>query len=354
MILKTVLLWGLIISIFACSGSRVLPEEWPLFPDTNTGKWWIVNGIATDGESNDMHLCLLFSFSPVNGKYYTTFYSSFWWEADGAYYTGTRSSDVPSLQEKRQFPVLLEIPGRDSSDLEWYWTLGRKRMRLQCEVRDNAGEIFPLTLAMKLTHKREFQPLETVIPSVDTPPEAISIRSEYANAFVPATYSLSPITADIRMSAPWKYKAWSQLSVHTIQAGEVLLEKTRDQYVGWLDLFLDNGQHLSLLYETDGKAFFRNLGHNGWDAEGKLQMMPEPQFRADTTTTWTSPASGKTYPTTLEVNFPEISIFLKIRPRKPDQENGTGNNALWMGAIETVDPKTGAVSGRGNMYILKQ
>lgn len=354
MILKAVFFSGIIIGLAACSGSRALPEEWPLFPDSTASKWWIVNGITTDVGGDDMHLCLLFSFSPVNGKYYTTFFSSFWWEADGTYHTGTRSADVPFLPEKKQFPILLEIPGRDSSELEWYWTLGRKRMRLQCQVREVAGEVLPVSVTMKLARKGAFQPLETVVSSGETPPEAVSMRSDYSNPFFPATYSLPPIATDTRLPAPWKYKAGSLLSVHAIQSGEDLLKITRNNYVGWLDLFLDNGQHLSLLYETDGKAFFRNLGHNAWFPDGKLRMMPEPQFRADTSEVWTSPASGKTYPTKLEVSFPEVSIFLKIRPRKPEQENGTGNNALWMGAVETVDPITGAVSGRGNMYILKQ
>lgn len=352
MTVKLFLLIAVAVVFTACSGSRALPGEEPLFPDATTQKWWLINAVTTDANGKGLHLCSLLSFTPSQGRFYTAFYTSLWEESGNAFYSGIRSSDIPFSQEKMRFPVLLEMPGKDSSELEWYWTLGRKRMRLQCEVKDAAGVVFPLTMVIKSAYKKPFQLTEINDPNTGE----VAMRPGYQSPFAGRrkTESLVPMAGQIRLSSPWKTIGKCRTSVQVISSGEELIDKTKDRYISWVDLYLKNGSSLSMLYETDGKSYFRSLGHAGWDANGQLLMLPEPQFGADALPSWTSPASGKTYPTQLTLHFPEGDLHLHLRPRKQEQEIGAGKSALWMGAIEAVDPATGTVTGSGNMYILKQ
>ncbi len=345
----------LLMIIAACSGSRALPEEAVLFPNRQTSQWWMINIVPFTSGDDDTHFSLLFSGSPEGMGYSMALFASLWTKNGDAFYSGMRVAPVNLYPGRARFPVVLEVPGRDSLETEWYCTLGRKRIRVQCAVRDTAGTTTLLQKVLLLSHRGPYLPAATRKAVPVSAPDNPSISSNDRNEFNGITRSLPPMPAEMR--SPFDphgiVPVW--VNMHVLPFSDELLENARERYIGWLDLRLDDGSRMSILYENDGKGRVELLESGYWDAEGQIAESAEmPVLSAGSGSVSTSLVSGNAYPLSLDIALPDRDIVLTLRPRKAQQEVGYRRNALWMGAVEAVDPLVGACLGLGNMIIIKR
>ncbi|GAB6058323.1 lipocalin-like domain-containing protein [Desulfonatronum parangueonense] len=123
----------------------------------------------------------------------------------------------------------------------------------------------------------------------------------------------------------------------------------------WFSIQLNNGWDVMafrLRPEDQG------TDHAGWSSgslvspEGHVTPLGPDQIEFTPLQTWTSPASGATYPLHWEIAIPSAELRLRITPRMQDQEllsePGTGGVTYWEGAISVQGTRSDRpVSGLG-------
>lgn len=320
----------LILLLSGCAAHRASPQETVLFPDAAKEKWWIINAISKDEKGGDVHVCSLLRFIPSGEKYFTHFFTSIWMEFDSIYYAGVQSSEEPSFQKKLKFPIKLTSTSEDSTALPWYWRLNRNGMRLQSVVTDAAIKQ-PLRLKMNFRRKNDadFDPIE--------------VKGDIN------TQNLAPAAWDMHVSGDWNFSSPALVNFHIIESGERLLERTKRSFISWLDLSLDHETHISLLMQTSLNGDIKVLNQSCW----RKEQLSDITVRL-TANVEKNKANHSAYPLYLSLELPEINKTFQIVPRMERQEISLHKSAFWMGAVQISDPLTGIVSGKGNLYVLKQ
>ena len=325
---------GFVLVFAGCSANHALPKEVVLFPDARAEKWWIINSIFQDENDKDVHLGVLISLTPNDGRCFTHFITSLWTETDSVYYIGSQSSEEPFYQKKHKFPIKLAISAKDSASLRWYWKFGRKSMRLQSVVQQETERMgWPLQIMVKMAQDSTFNVLET--------------RGETT------LYHLPPALTEMHLSGAWQMTAPAILQCHVIDSGKNLMEKTKHSFISWLDISLSQGMYLSLLYETDLQGNIQVLSQTFWQ---EMQVVDTglPLLIAHKDTIWQGNRPGTAFPLRLSIALPEKKFDILIRPRIKAPETSRRKNSLWIGPVQATDAVTDTILGNGNLYMLKQ
>ncbi|MCA0239204.1 MAG: hypothetical protein LCH81_22715 [Bacteroidetes bacterium] len=325
---------GWILVLEGCSSSRALPEETALFPSPRLEKWWIINTVFRDENDKDVHLCLLMTLTPSDDRYFTHFFTSLWMEADSAYYSGSQSSEEPFYQKKDKFPIKLAIPAKDSASFGWYWKLDRKSMRLQSVFQQPSGQVYwPLHVKVNRAQDSAFHVLKA--PGETT------------------LYHVPPALAALHVSGAWQMNAPAVLQCHVIDSGRNLLEKTKHNFISWLDISLSQELRLSVLYETDAQGNMQVLSQTFWQ-KGQVVDTISALLTTQEGTIWPGARKNTAYPLRFSIAVPEKKIDVLVGPRMEAQEISGRNNSFWMGAVQATDPVADTIVGVGNLYVLKQ
>jgi len=117
----------------------------------------------------------------------------------------------------------------------------------------------------------------------------------------------------------------------------------------WFALQLADGRDLMLylLRRADGSIDFAKGTLAGPD--GAARWLAAGEFAVRPTATWTSPATGATYPARWRVEVPSAGIDLDVAPSLADQENRAalaGGVFYWEGAVRARDA-AGSPAGEG-------
>jgi len=117
----------------------------------------------------------------------------------------------------------------------------------------------------------------------------------------------------------------------------------------WLSLQLDDGRSLMLyrLRRPDGAVDFALGTLVGTD--GTAQRLPADAWTWTPGRTWTSGATGSTYPVAWRLAVPGAGLDLVLEAVMPDQENVSARTGVhyWEGAVRVRDAEGGAARGRG-------
>jgi len=327
----------IIFSLFAflcsCSVSHTLPAENPLLPHRDEAKWWIINTVSKDKNGKDIHVCALLSMEFTSGEKYGGCFFSTWSEADSVFYSGVQNTGNPDLQLKEQFPV--SITAKDSVSGDWSWTMKRN-----------------ITTLEGILNKRN---------SLSIPPSSFkaSLGYETQKPFVlshmlssPDAWIAKPLNAKITLEADSKSISTGKLFISTITGRTVLFERARKDFVTWLDISLNPGEQLSLLFRTDNKGAVKVDAAMLWDKNGNSMLKSGIEVQTKRVQIKTS--GSKPYPLYYSITLPGSNINISERPRMQNQEIENNKSSFWMGAVEVVDPNTGVQQGKGNMYVFKQ
>ena len=119
----------------------------------------------------------------------------------------------------------------------------------------------------------------------------------------------------------------------------------------WLGAQLDDGRELMLfrLRARDGTTTW--VAGSLIDADGSSRSLRTQSTEVRTTRSWTSPATGVTYPTGFEIELPAETMTLKIAAQHDNQEL-RGSFVYWEGVV-TVTGTQGArpLTGRGYLEL---
>jgi predicted secreted hydrolase len=121
----------------------------------------------------------------------------------------------------------------------------------------------------------------------------------------------------------------------------------------WLSLQLDDGRDLMLyrLRAADGRVDFVLGSLVGPD--GSVAALPAGAWTLEPLTSWTSKATGATYPVDWRLRVPAAAIDVELRAVLADQENVSGRTGVhyWEGGVRAVvpggAPGAGGIVGRG-------
>jgi predicted secreted hydrolase len=118
----------------------------------------------------------------------------------------------------------------------------------------------------------------------------------------------------------------------------------------WFSLQLDDGSELMLNYLRDERDSVVGVWGSYVDPVGAVRVLGQNDFRIVPTATWTSAASGGTYPMGWRITLGELGYELEMVPLLQDQElvsEGSGPT-YWEGAADVHGTRNGQpVSGRG-------
>lgn len=320
----------------ACKPGRIVQNEAAILPESNKGKWWIINAIVQDVHGKDLHVNSLISLDRAAGIDYASCFTSVWSESNSMYYTGTRITKVVDVQFKNSIPFRLSFPARDSLGMEWSLLVKRNRIQLLTSVNSKES-ILPVgyTELLASFHKQV--------------PFAVSVISAS-----PQAWAVSPLEAATSITGNISAASPSKIQVRVFTDKEILLKRSESAYVHWLDLDLKSGKHLSILFSTGSNDVVQADAVLLWDENG--QIMARPQLILQTSNNESGGASPltKAYPLFFSIALPGQQVNIKLQPRMIDQEITANKNTYWMGAMEATDSQSGQSAGKGNMYIFKQ
>ena len=317
----------------SCSVSHTLPAEKPLLPHQEEAKWWIINSVSKAKNDKDIHLCALVSMDFFAGKKYGGFFFTTWSEADSSFYSGFQNSGNPELQLKEHFPV--SITTNDSVSGGWSWTMKRNNTNLEGVLnKRNSLTISPSSFKASLDY-------ETQKPFILSP-----------ILVAPNAWIAKPLNASLSLETGSTSISVGKLFISTFTGKTVLFGRAKKDFVTWLDISLNTGDHLNLLFRTDSKGAVIVDAAILSDKNGNFMLKSE--IEVQTKSVRIEAGGSKPYPLYYSINLPGSNINILERPRMQNQEVVNNKSSFWMGAVEVVDPNTGVQQGKGNMYIFKQ
>ncbi len=325
-----------VFSFIGCTTSRIPEKEALLFPEADTGKWWIVNTILQDRNGKDVHFNSLVSIDKAGGKNYAACFVSVWSEMDSTYYTGTRIAGIPEMKSYKKFPLRIGFPGKDSLAMEWSLVLKRNGLNFLTSLNSKTKALPEgyTELSAGFDKQKSF-----AVSTISASPEA---------------WAVNPIRADVKLRGNMQSSAVNKLLVRVFSDKEILLKKSSGTYVHWLDLGLQSGKHLSILFSTDAASNIKTEAVLLWDGQGNIMARPQITLQKISNDNMQAGLLTKQYPLFLSVILPELHLDILLRPRMAEQEITANKNSFWMGAVEALDSQTNQSMGKGNMYIFKQ
>ncbi len=325
-----------IFSLVGCTTSRVTEKDALLFPEADNGKWWIINTILQDRNGKDVHFNSLISIDKTGGKNYAACFVSAWSESDNAYYTATRIAGVPGMKYNKKFPLRIWFPGNDSLAVEWSFVLKRNGLKFLTSLNNKIKTLPKGYTELSAGFNKQ---MPFAVSTISASPEA---------------WAVNPITADVKMSGNMQSSAVNKLLIRVFADKEILLRKSSDTYVHWLDLSLQSGKQLSILFSTDATKNIKTEAVLLWDENGNIMARPQITLQKINEENIQAGSLTKQYPLFFSVIMPDQHLKITVKPRKVEQEIAANKNSFWMGAIEAIDSQSVQPAGKGNMFIFKQ
>jgi len=330
--MKIIFLSFILILIISCASNRAIDNETILFSVKSEPKLWIINVISTDTVCCARHVCILISYTPIYGKNYVSFYTSFWSENDQNYSSGFYSEEIPIQKNKLSFPIKIETVVNDSIHEKSRWKFGRNKMHYQTTLYNELNNNY-FNFKMKGV-------FEKMLPfSISNGPMVVSIL---------------PINAKIKLSGDFKDQFPASISQYVIHDPQEVMDKSKNNFIGFLDLRIRNEKYCSILFETDGADYTTILDQSFWENGQHIYQNYPSKMVSDQDEKWQSSHSGKSYPLGYLITLPFDDKQILIKPTIDDQEIKSNQNSFWMGAVKLFDEEGGSIIGAGNLYILKQ
>ena len=116
----------------------------------------------------------------------------------------------------------------------------------------------------------------------------------------------------------------------------------------WFSVQLDDGRDVMVTLIRGEQGALSEAYGTLVDVDGQAQHLTADDFELDATGSWTSPASGATYPSGWRLRVPQAGLDLSLQPVMRAQELDARASAglfYWEGAVEVRS--RGAVAGRG-------
>jgi hypothetical protein len=326
----------LIISLASCDTTRVLQHETALFVEAGKGKWWIINTVLQDRNGKDVHFNSLVSIDKMGDKNYAACFVSVWNESENNYYSATRTADVSARKLKTKFPLRISFPGKDSLAMEWNLVLKRNGLNFLTELNDKTKDL-PKGYTELYARYSKQKPFS--VSGISASPQA---------------WAVNPILADVKMSGNMQTSGSGKLLLRIFSDKKILLQKSSETYVHWLDLHLQSGKQLSILFSTDAGSNVKTEAVLLWDEHGNIMARPQMTLQKISNHNIQAGTLTKQYQLFFSVILPEQHLHITLQPRMIQQEITANKNSFWMGAVEAMDKQTGQPAGKGNMYIFKQ
>lgn len=118
----------------------------------------------------------------------------------------------------------------------------------------------------------------------------------------------------------------------------------------WFSIQLDDGSELMLNHLRDDQQQVVGVWGTYIDPDGRARALHAGDFVIEPTGSWTSPASGGTYPMGWQVRLREPPYQLQLNPALLDQELVSQGDSptYWEGAVDITGTRDGrAVAGQG-------
>jgi Lipocalin-like domain len=308
----------------SCAGRKLQSNEWPLWHESGTSDWWLINSVMQSEDRSETHLVGLIMLESAEGGEFGQFYLSTWNSNDSIYHATRLVGKQNFSGGKPRFPIVFS--GSDEKDaLLWRFYFDDHSILISipdsAETDHTFGHVFPRQQPFSLS---PFSPKQN-------------------------------IWAIPHLNSTWIYNGkverYALLKLRTFSEGLSLKSDTNIFSLIWIDLSLSNGNQLCGFFSTDRSGMISTIAMQLWNPVGKELPLGEFSFSPVAGEAWTSPASGNTYQLGYELKLLEYGYGLTIRPRMEEQEIGVSRNSFWMGAIEAEHFSTAESGGKGNMYI---
>lgn len=319
----------------ACVTRHASQSEAALLPEADKGKWWIIHTILQDMHGKDLHFNALVSTDRTGDKNYASCFAAAWSQYDSGYYTASRTSEVGAIRYKSNFPVRIYFPPKDSGTMEWSLLLKRNGVQLLT------------SLSRKETETGSYTQLKSAFRKQD--PFSISVIS-----LQPQARALKPVNAESKIAGSLHAGGKEKLFIRVFSDKELLLKMSASACVHWLDLSLQSGKQLGILFTTDAVKGITTHAVLLWDEQGNIMAKPTLILEQQQNKTTGPDSLSRPYPLIFSIVLPEQQLNIQLQPRMTSQEIKANKNSFWMGAMEARETNSGLPAGKGNMYIFKQ
>jgi len=159
--------------------------------------------------------------------------------------------------------------------------------------------------------------------------------------------------ADVLLSGLINAHSASPVYIRVFTGRGSLISRAKEESVCWMDIELDSGNQLSLLLGVDDGGEVRVEQALLQNEKEGIPVRIQPKIRVAEKDQLVL-SSGKKYPLSYLLELYGDKRSLLIRPMARQQEILAGKRSFWMGAVECIDRESGALTGKGNMYIFRQ
>lgn len=114
----------------------------------------------------------------------------------------------------------------------------------------------------------------------------------------------------------------------------------------WFSMQLEDGSDVMLYLIRDSSGDPLRIDGSLVDAQGGLTVLQPDDFSIESTSQWTSPRTGATYPAGWTVSIPQHRLFLNVTPVMPDQEldtRATTGVVYWEGEVAIEGTSDGSL-----------
>lgn len=265
----------------------------PTKRDVDTNSWFCIGHFEADGHTLNF-LYHIFTAPGPNGKQTVTSALAFTNQTTGAHFSGVASHPIERAQISADTFSIIVPDGSMSGSLD--------EMQIKAHIPEGA-----VNLVMKPFGHVLYNGGTGFFPMLGMDVHQYSVPTMETTGTLTMeghTYNVSGIS--------WFDRQWQNLSPSS--DGKPLNGKW-----AWMDLNLDNGDRISLWSAQDATG-----AHNSWvtilHPDGNQTVTAIDSLSAGESNYWTSPTSGKRYPTRWIVTIPAFDAKLEVEPYPQKQE----------------------------------
>lgn len=305
--------------IGACTVKKATFGERTLFMEPNSNAVTLINAVSSNTNQAGRHICMMMAARNADGKQFINYYLSDWMDRDSSFRWQVHYSENLVFDATKTFPMVTIPEVKDTLDREWYWSMDRKKMKLEAKWKEEEAANYRFSYHVNDSFYVKSADKQNRIDVIDP------------------VYGLLKANKISRHGEP------VSVYISVIHDFDSLLKRFKGHTLMWLDAYLTGYGSVKTMQAIHSSGSMQTVFFLRNNEKERLWSLSKSG------NDWKSVATCKLYPLLFKLQTNEAGIDFNIEPLRFDQEIRRKTSSFWMGAVAVKSGKQ--MIGKGNMYI---